>query len=124
MFIPRDLTATDVDAATAGVQIDIPISVTVTEASGITISGFDAAISFDNSKLSIASTGALRQGTLITGSNLLGAPFTIFYNVVGGLIRIQMFTTDGTVNLPLNTTGTLGIIRANVASRRDGNFSH
>ncbi len=75
MFIPRDLTASDVDAATPGVQIDIPISVTVTEASGITISGFDAAIAFDNSKTQHCSDGCRATRHVGNRSELAGSSF-------------------------------------------------
>ncbi len=120
LFIPTDLTAAvDVDAATAGIQIDIPVRMLVTEAAGVILSGVDFAIGYDTTKLTINSVTA---GPLLTGANLAnaGSPFTGPTNIAGGIVSLSQFSTDGTVRFAFNTSGDLYRIRATVVSGATG----
>jgi len=57
LFIPNSLTALP------GETITVPVNLTVTEASGISVSGFDLAIQFDATKFTVSN---LRMGSLVS----------------------------------------------------------
>lgn len=101
-----------------GTNVFVPLQLLVTEAGGVDVAGLDIAITYDVNQFTVTAAGAITIGSLISGDsstnpNLNGAGFSSAYSVdaVNGILRIQASSPDGTILLPLNTTGTLLNIR-------------
>ncbi len=103
VFIPQNLTVT------AGQTVTVPVNLMVTESSNLNgISGFDVAILYDPTAFSVAATGAVTLGSLVSGSNLTGVTFTLAYNAANpGHLDITAYTSDGTTPTSLSP-GTVG----------------
>ena len=94
-----------------GDTVSVPIELTVTAASGITVSGFQVAIAYDSSEFSVNSVAQLGPmfSAALGFSGLLSfpAPGELIYNASSG---------TGTGNIPFNTTGPLFTLSFTVAS--------
>ena len=94
MFIPTNL------AGSVGQTVTVPVDLTVTEASGITVGATDVEISYDASKFSVAN---VQLGTLLSQGG-----FTFTANTsTPGQILITASSSSGTATLADNTTGSL-----------------
>ncbi len=108
IFIPTDL------AAAAGASFTIPVNVTVTEPSGISIAGIDFVMTYDATKVTIAPTGAVTTGTMLSGANVT-SPFSFGYSIpTPGTIRIQGSTGGTSITFANGTTGNVFNIAATV----------
>ena len=108
-------------SAAANTNVFVPINLLVTEASGITLSGMDFAVSFDSSRFQVnvggVSIASSTQNGLIwetdtngvPNPNLVGGAFSLATNIdnVAGTVRIQVSSANGTTTLPMGTDGTL-----------------
>ena len=94
-----------------GDTVSVPIELTVTAASGITVSGFQVAIAYDSSEFSVNSVAQLGPmfSAALGFSGLLSfpAPGELIYNASSG---------TGTGNIPFNTTAPLFTLSFTVAS--------
>ncbi len=92
---PRLFISTDLTGA-AGSTVTVPVNMLVTEPSGITVSGMDLAIQYDDSKFTV---GNFRVGSL------LGSGFAFSTNTATpGIIRITL-SKDSGPTLALNEVG-------------------
>ncbi len=92
LFIPKDLTGA------AGSTVTVPVNLLVTATTGITVSGMDIAIAYDESKFTV---GNFRVGSL------LGTGFAFAANTATpGIIRIT-FSKDTGPTLVLNEVGSV-----------------
>ncbi|WP_254512716.1 beta strand repeat-containing protein [Anatilimnocola floriformis] len=118
--IPTNLTATDVDPGTEGIQIDIPVNFTVTEPAGVAISGLDVTFNFDPAKVTIP--GSQSAPTNVTvGSQLAAAGFSGGYVIPSaGTLQVTASTGSQTSVLSQGTTITLFTIRGTIVDGATG----
>ena len=91
----------------------------MTEASGITISGLDVAISYDSTRFSV---GNVRVGSLLTDNDL--SPFSPFANTATpGQILVTASSSLGTSNLAQSTSGDVFLIDFTVLPTATGGAS-
>ena len=113
LSIPQSLTGR------LGQTITVPVQLEVTEASGITVSGLDVAISYDSTQFSV---GNVRVGSLLTDNDL--SPFAPFANTATpGQILVTASSSLGTSNLAQNTTGDVFLIDFTVLPTATGGAS-
>ncbi len=118
--IPTNLTATDVDAGTAGVQVDIPVILQVTEAAGVTVGGMDLSFNYDPAKLTIAGSAGVPTN-LTFGSPLSTSGFSGAYTIPSsGTILVTASSGSGTALLPQGSNITLFTIRATINGAATG----
>ncbi len=94
IYVPTDL------KGARGSSVTVPVKIEITEADGITISGFDVVIEFDSDKFAV---GNAQMGDLLSGRSFSGllaqpSPGTIIYTAS---------SPQGTTLLPNGTTGDL-----------------
>ncbi|TWT91585.1 FG-GAP-like repeat-containing protein [Stieleria varia] len=94
LFIPRDL------SVAANGTVTVPINLLVTEQNGISVSGMDFAVQYDESKFTL-DTNSFRTGAM------LGPGYSVVSNVeTPGVIRVTLSKADG-VELSFEALGTV-----------------
>jgi hypothetical protein len=100
LSIPQNLTGR------LGQTITVPVQLEVTEASGITVSGLDVAVSYDATQFSV---GNVRVGSLLTDNSL--SPFSAFANIATpGQLLVTASSAVGTSQLAQGATGDVFLI--------------
>lgn len=118
--IPTNLTAIDVDAGTAGVQVDIPVTLQVTEAAGVRVGGMDLSFNYDPAKLTIAGSAGVPTN-LTFGSPLNTSGFSGAYTIPStGTILVTASSGSGTDLLPQGSNINLFTIRATINGAATG----